>query len=803
MRKFKFMISSFLIGFSTLLGIGATKAADMDNIEIIATDSDADTEAYTDENTESDNSGYEELYDFYINNSGYIDVDYFVETDSSDYISTLEYDPDTVSLRREAGIPSSYDSRDFGMVTEAKNQGAYGTCWAFAVMSAAESSLISQNIMDKPDLSELHFAYFMYHCTDDPLGNIGNDSNTIMSSNSNFLNIGGADIYNLFALAAWRGAANESEYPYEDASVNMSIDSSEAYNDVVHLQNVDIMSMTNKEAVKRHIMEHGSVTSSIYLMNNYNYNSIKHSYYQNSTTKANHEISIIGWDDDYSADNFNSTVKPSADGAWLIKNSWGGMEYIWVSYEDLVLSNAKAYAFIFEAADNYDFNYQYDGSSSTKYLSVNSGTTFANVYTVSGARTEELEAVSFASGSSNVKYEIQIYKNSDYDNPCSGEVLLEEPLSGSFKYAGYHTVKLDAPVRLKKGERFTVAVTLTSLDTSKTNVEMYCDGNYSTGELSFISDTEPGHSYYYKNNQWIDLYYKSENMLCARIKAFTGAAPASTEITGIDIIENKNDISLSASYESDFSDLKFKWQIYDLQKKSWSVLQNWSAKDNVSWKPDKGDYWIYLEIDDSTGKNINYCLGYTSTKNYKATGNITINGCCTALLKDGLAVGVSYNSDDTNMKFRWQEYNLTTKKWTVVSDWSKSNWTLWNPSKGSYWIYVEAMNSSGKVESYAQGFVSEYDYKKPYVTLNGFCFMSQSDCIPVGAGYETNRGEVMFRWQEYDLNSKTWRVVSNWSNGNWINWKPKKGSYWLLCEAKTADGATSSFCWGYVTDKSY
>ena len=61
----------------------------------------------------------------------------------------------------------------------------------------------------------------------------------------------------------------------------------------------------------------------------------------------------------------------------------------------------------------------------------------------------------------------------------------------------------------------------------------------------------------------------------------------------------------------------------------------------------------------------------------------------------------------------------------------------------------------------------------------------------------------MFRWQEYDLNSKTWRVISNWSNGNWINWKPKKGSYWLLCEAKTADGATSSFCWGYVTDKSY
>lgn len=799
MKKFKLMISSFLIGFSVLLGYGSANAADIDNIETIATNSDAESEAFTEEEKEGEAS----KYDFYIDNSGYLDVDYFVETDSSDYISTLEDDPDVVSLRKSASIPSYYNRYEGGTITPAKNQGVYGTCWAFAVMGAAEASLMAQDIMEYPDLSELHFAYFMYHCTDDPLGNIGNDSNTIVASNTNFLTIGGADVYNMFALASWRGAASEVKYPYSNASVGMSINSSEAYNDVAHLQNVDIMAMSNQEAVKRHIMEYGSVTSSIYLLDNYNYSRTYASYYQNTATKANHEISIIGWDDDFPAENFSATVKPSSNGAWLIKNSWSGMEYIWVSYEDLVLSNAKAYSFVFESSDNYDYNYQYDGSSSTKYLNVDSGTTFANVFTVSGARTENLEAVSFASGSSNVKYEIQIYKNPGSDNPCSGEALLDEPLSGSCKYAGYHTIKLANPIKLKKDEKFTVAVTLSSLDTTKTKVDMYCDGNYSTDEIVFSSDTEPGHSYYYKNNQWIDLYYKSENMLCARIKAFTDAVPTETEISGISVVENKDDISLSALYESDFTGLKFKWQIYDLQTRSWSVLSDWSNKDAVSWKPDKGNYWIYLEIDDSTGNSLNYCYGYAASKNYKATGNITINGCCTALLKDGLAVGVSYTSDDKNMKFRWQEYNLTTKKWTVVSDWSKSSWALWNPSKGSYWIYVEAMNSSGKVESYAQGFVSEYDYKNPYVTLNGFCFMSQSDCIPVGVGYETNRGEVKFRWQEYDLNTKTWRVVSDWSSGNWINWKPKKGSYWLLCEAKTADGATSSFCWGYVSDKSY
>ena len=465
-KVLKIMILGFIL-IIAMLGIKykpVYKVTDVEKelgyIEIIATDSDADTEAYTDENTESDNSGYEELYDFYINNSGYIDVDYFVETDSSDYISTLEYDPDTVSLRREAGIPSSYDSRDFGMVTEAKNQGAYGTCWAFAVMSAAESSLISQNIMDKPDLSELHFAYFMYHCTDDPLGNIGNDSNTIMSSNSNFLNIGGADIYNMFALAAWRGAANESEYPYEDASVNMSIDSSEAYNDVVHLQNVDIMSMTNKEAVKRHIMEHGSVTSSIYLMNNYNYNSIKHSYYQNSTTKANHEISIIGWDDDYSADNFNSTVKPSADGAWLIKNSWGlengDCGYYWVSYEEPTIDSL--FYFDTQSSQLHDNLYAHDDFGGSGALSVSPDgdevVYFSNVYCAEedGYVTDVMIDCMFPSDC----YEITIYTNlSNNSNPASGKA--HRAASGVMDHTGYQIIKLNKPVQINCGEFFSVA----------------------------------------------------------------------------------------------------------------------------------------------------------------------------------------------------------------------------------------------------------------------------------------------------------------------------------------------------------
>ena len=42
---------------------------------------------------------------------------------------------------------------------------------------------------------------------------------------------------------------------------------------------------------------------------------------ENSYT-MNHAVVIIGWDDNYSKDNFNEAHRPSSNGAWIVKNSW-------------------------------------------------------------------------------------------------------------------------------------------------------------------------------------------------------------------------------------------------------------------------------------------------------------------------------------------------------------------------------------------------------------------------------------------------------------------------------------------------
>ena len=144
----------------------------------------------------------------------------FADTDESDFtmgrirvddvplksFSSMEGDgvatPRTADTER---YPTSYSSVAKGYVTEVKNQGEYGTCWAHGAAASAEASMIKHlgYDVDEIDISELHLSYYHYSNSADPLNMLSGDGDSISSryARESFLNLGGTNLCTPFTYA--------------------------------------------------------------------------------------------------------------------------------------------------------------------------------------------------------------------------------------------------------------------------------------------------------------------------------------------------------------------------------------------------------------------------------------------------------------------------------------------------------------------------------------------------------------------------------------------------------------------------
>lgn len=265
-------------------------------------------------------------------------------------------------------------------------------------------------------------------------------------------------------------------------------------------------------------------------------------HYTDEYTTPNHAVSIVGWDDNYSAENFKEGNQPTADGAWIVKNSWGNFEdrsdevweshkdespvdrqgYFYLSYYDQSVCDFTSYQVDTDADGlfTYDNNYQYDylglkSPDSRKPSEAGCSGMTANVFTA--ASDELLQAVSVMTAEPDCTADIQIYKvAAGTTDPTSGELVAEQE-SVSVPYAGYHTIELKEPVSLKAGESFAVVETIKNSDGngyapiergSGEVVDVEDDEvTEPTGETTvrYIADVAEGQSFLYKEGAWGDL----------------------------------------------------------------------------------------------------------------------------------------------------------------------------------------------------------------------------------------------------------------------------------------------------------
>lgn len=542
----------------------------------------------------------------------------------------LEYDgegrlPSTVDPRwntylQDAGsavpysnLPAAYDLRsdhEDSPVPEIRNQGSWGTCWAFGSIASIESNAAVQGggsaaDIDYSELFQIWSANTLNH----------GEGMLFESSDPNLkLLMGGTGILTLADTTAWSGPVDESLAPYEeDWCVPEQVQENRPNDDAVHVQDVDKLPETAVftdweahtgysldqnavAAVKNALMENGIVDVSYYAGETLPdeeggavlINQEKFAHYCPIWMSANHEVSIVGWDDNYSGENF--AVKPTDEdgnvlnGAWIVRNSWGkGDEdnnpwmvdkdgYFYISYYDQSITEFISFQVDVKDSDgnfDYDHNYQYDylgEKAAVKYFPDPdwTGYSVANVFEAEGYET--LEAVSVTTSTPGVETEIEIYRLDDSSmNPEDGTRLLSQ--TEQIAYSGYHTITLEKEILLNPGDRFAVVQSF-SEDAAgwvplEVGVEQKIDmGDYS---LSYIAEAEQGESYLYAVDEsgtycWTDVTdFPSEdtgngytaNIGNVMIKAFTSdRTPEPDGEVTVEIIHT-NDIHGRSGYEED------------------------------------------------------------------------------------------------------------------------------------------------------------------------------------------------------------------------------------------------------------
>ncbi len=386
---------------------------------------------------------------------------------------------DDVLVRAAEELPSSYDARSYNLITPVKDQGESSNCWAFAATSAMETSLIKQKVdqgypaMTSTDYSEAHLVWFTHRqrVSDTSDGTYGDGKYV-----TNPFSKGGNWMDAASSYARGSGPQLESSVPWQQVSESsmqtaMAQDESTRYDHCARLWCLE--ETTDHDTAKRWIMQNGSVATCYYSSNTY-YKSSTAGYYQNTYTSTNHEVAIVGWDDNFARSNFTLSCRPSSNGAWLVKNSWGtdwgNNGYFWLSYED---TSCKRFAkYVAAENDIYENIYQYDGARIINYRYYTDYRVSYEANRFRAKRNEALTHVGIYNALTGSEVTIEVYVANDgydpnaYSNPVGGMTIQAAAVTivPSVVY-GFRTVELENPVLLSYGQYFTVKVTYDSRST--------------------------------------------------------------------------------------------------------------------------------------------------------------------------------------------------------------------------------------------------------------------------------------------------------------------------------------------------
>ena len=432
-----------------------------------------------------------------------------------------------IDIATYALYPGTYNANEEGFVTDVKNQRNTSLCWAFSLASNLETSLLTRG-QKYYDLSEEQLAYFWANRVNDPLGNTPNDK--ITRTQSDYHGTGNGRVASFF-LSTWSGMTTEEKVPFQSSAVTWP--DSLAYDTSAYMEDA-IFSQYTVDRTKQLLMEYNSVSAMIYMLDNYYYPDTA-SYSCPQSGLVNHAVTIVGWDDTYSKENFPSASGVKNDGAWIVKNSygknWGKNGYFYLSYEDQSITNLVSNTA--STSEEYNNNYFYDGAAAGTVTfpskTINNGYYVSNIFkvTAGNGKDEELGEIVTAVPQDNTDFQIQVYTDlKNTSDPTSGTPAYAEPVDYTQPLAGIHTIHLNTPVKIPQGTFYSVVIRIPD-GSNKFYVEKTTT---STSWFTATAGIDPDQSFFSTSGKkWYDA--GNQYNCCFSVKAHTKTLDSSTVVT--------------------------------------------------------------------------------------------------------------------------------------------------------------------------------------------------------------------------------------------------------------------------------
>jgi rhodanese-related sulfurtransferase len=209
-----------------------------------------------------------------------------------------------------AELPSSYDWRDYGVMTSVKNQSSCGSCVAFGTIGAFEAVI---RVEGGPpcDLSESH----LFSCGGGSCAN-GWYESTALNYLLNY------------------GVPDESCFPYQPYDMPCSNTCSDWQ---VRARKISSWSWVAQDitSIKSSLIEYGPLVTTFAIYQDFYYHYTGGVYHYDGTSPFvdYHCVVIVGYDDD--------------QGCWICKNSWGSWwgenGYFRIGYDECKIQNTVAY----------------------------------------------------------------------------------------------------------------------------------------------------------------------------------------------------------------------------------------------------------------------------------------------------------------------------------------------------------------------------------------------------------------------------------------------------------------------------